>query len=379
MPMARRSAESKLMFALISLGVLSGAIGAELISRGFEERVEAVGATVLEGAAEAFRAQQAAEQEKLASTLDGLMACPRLLAAFLRRDRDGLQQLAAPTLAVLRERDRITHWYFHEAGGEGRVFLRVHKPELFGDAVDRTTLRRAIETGELGAGLELGKTAFALRVVRPWTADGRIIGYMELAVEVDHFLTAMRGRSGDDYGLLVQKRLIDEKAWAAVLGPRVKSWNTRADLLVVDATDVVGGLGAFDGDIEGLPERGRFLGEVERAGRTTIHGVFPLPDAAGRKVAALYVAHDFTAHHQAVREGRRQAWAVMLVLSVVAALLMVGLAHRLVFRRLTLLRQRLERRAAGTEQAGAPGTDHLHDDLERIEALFDRALGGPER
>ena len=216
-------------------------------------------------------------------------------------------------------------------------------------------------------------------MVRPWTADGRLIGYMELAVEVDHFLTAMRGRSGDDYGLLVQKRLIDEKAWAAVLGPRAKSWNTRADLLVVDATDVVGGLGAFDGDIEGLPERGQVLGEVERAGRATIHGVFPVPDAAGRKVAALYVAHDFTAHHQAVLEGRRQAWAVMLFLSVVAALLMVGLAHRLVFRRLTLLRQRLERRAAGTAQAGAPGTDHLHDDLERIEVLFDRALGGPER
>ena len=379
MPLARRSAESKLVISLISLSVLSGAIGAELISRGFEERVEAVGATVLEGAAEAFRAQQAAEQEKLATTLDVLMACPKLLAAFLRRDRDGLQQLAAPTFEVLRGRGRITHWYFHEPGGERRVFLRVHRPELFGDTVDRVTLRRAAETGELGAGLELGKTAFALRVVRPWTADGRLIGYMELAVEVDHFLTAMRGRSGDDYGLLVQKRLIDEKAWAAVLGPRAKSWNTRADLLVVDATDVVGGLGAFDGDIEGLPERGQVLGEVERAGRATIHGVFPVPDAAGRKVAALYVAHDFTAHHQAVLEGRRQAWAVMLFLSVVAALLMVGLAHRLVFRRLTLLRQRLERRAAGTAQAGAPGTDHLHDDVERIEVLFDRALGGPER
>jgi hypothetical protein len=333
MPLALRSAETKLVLALVALSVLSGAVGAELISRGFEERVEAVGATVLAGAAEAFRGQQAAEQEKLAATIDALMASRELRTAFLARDREGLQRLAAPVLAALRERDRITHWYFHEAGAGRQVFLRVHRPELFGDTVDRFTLRRAAESGELGAGLELGRTAFALRVVRPWVVDGTLIGYMELAEEIDHFLTALKGRTGDDYGLLVQKRFIDEQAWAAVLGPRVNNWNARADLLVVDATDLADGLAAFSGEIDGLTEAGQFLGEAERAGRVSIRGIFPVSDAAGRKVAALYVVHDFTAHHRAVREGRRQAWATMLLLSALAAGLMVAAARRLVFGR----------------------------------------------
>ena len=333
MPLARLSSESKLVLGLVTIGLLSGALGAELASRGFEERVEAVGATVLGGAAAAFRGQQAAEQEKLAATLDGLMASRELRTAFLARDRDGLQRLAAPVLEVLRERDRITHWYFHEAGPARRVFLRVHRPALFGDTVDRVTLRRAAETGELGAGLELGRTAFALRVVRPWIVDRQLIGYMELAEEIDHFLSAMKGRTGDDYGLLVQKRLIDEQAWAAVLAPRVKSWNPRADMLVVDVTDAADGLEDFTGEIEGLQEGGQFLGERERAGRASIRGVFPVPDAAGRKVAALYVLHDFTAHHRAALEGRRQAWATMLLLSLGAALLMVALARLLVLGR----------------------------------------------
>jgi hypothetical protein len=333
MPLARLSPESKLVLGLVAVGLLSGGLGAELVSRGFEERVEAVGATVLGGAAAAFRGQQAAEQEKLAATLDGLMASRELRTAFLARDRDGLQRLAAPVLEVLRERDRITHWYFHEAEPARRVFLRVHRPALFGDTVDRVTLRRAAETGELGAGLELGRTAFALRVVRPWIVDGQLIGYMELAEEIDHFLSAMKGRTGDDYGLLVQKRLIDEQAWAAVLGPRVKSWNPRADMLVVDVTDAADGLEDFTGEIDRLPDGGQLLGEKVRAGRASIRGVFAVPDAAGRKVAALYVLHDFTAHHRAMQEGRRQAWVTMLLVSLGAAALMVALARALVFGR----------------------------------------------
>ncbi len=333
MPQASRSAEPKLAFAVVVIGLLSGAAGAVLIGRDFEARVEAVGATVLSAAAEAFRGQQEAEQEKLAATLDALMASRELREAFQRRDREGLQRLAAPLLAELKARGRISHWYFHEPGEGRQVFLRVHRPELHGDRVDRVTLQRAVESGELGAGLELGRTAFALRVVRPWLVEGRLIGYLELAEEVDHFLSAMKGRSGDDYALLVERRLIDEQAWAAVLGSRINSWNGRSDLLVVDATEVDPELATIDGDLARLPETGRFLGETERAGRTSIRGVFPVSDASGRTVAALSVVHDFTAHHRAASDARGQAWATLLLLSVLASGLTVALAHWLVFRR----------------------------------------------
>jgi hypothetical protein len=377
--MAKRplSAELKLVLVLLSLGTVAGAVSAELVSRGFEERVEAIGATVLAAADEAFRAQQAAEIEKLSSTLDALMTSGQLQTAFLRRDREGLQRLAAPVLEMLRERDRISHWYFHEPGPDHRVFLRVHKPELFGDTVKRITLQRAADTGQQGAGLELGRTAFALRVVRPWMVDGRLLGYMELAEEVDHFLDTMRGRTGDEYGLLVMKRFIDEKAWAAVLGPRINTWNARPDVLVVDVTDFADGIAQFDGDIERMPGTGLFLGETERLGRAFVRGAFPIDDAAGRRVAALYVVHDFTAHHLAVRGGRVQAYVVFLLLALAGAVGTAVVTRRLVFGRLARLRERLERRAAGQAMPATPGELASHDDLGRIEALFERAQGGP--
>jgi Double sensory domain of two-component sensor kinase len=351
MASARLSAETKLVLTLLSIGALSGALGAELVSRGFEERAEAVGATVLTGANEAFQAQQAAEVDKLGATLDALLASRELRAAFVKRDREGLQRLAAPILEVLQERDHVTHWYFHEPGPDRRVFLRVHRPELFGDAVERITLRRAAETGEQGAGLELGRTAFALRVVRPWIVDEQLIGYMELAEEVTRFLATMKGRTGDEYGLLIQKRFIDEKSWAAVLGPRANTWNARPDVLVVDAADFTDGIAQFDGDVERLPETGRFLGEAERLGRTFIRGAFPITDAAGRRVAALFVVHDFTAHHAAVRGGRRQAFAILLLLALATTATTVVLVRRTISSRLTEQRDGLERKLAGR----APG------------------------
>lgn len=347
MAAARLSVESKFVLALLALGALSGAAGAELVSRAFEERVEAVGSTVLTGANEAFRAQQAAEVEKLGATLDALLASRELRAAFVKRDREGLQRLAAPVLEVLRDRDHVTHWYFHEPGPDRRVFLRVHKPELFGDSVARITLRRAAETGEQGAGLELGRTAFALRVVRPWIVDGQLLGYMELAEEVTRFLATMKDRTGDEYGLLIQKRFIDEKTWAAVLGPRANTWNARPDVLVVDAADFTDGIAQFDGDVERLPETGRFLGETERSGRAFIRGAFPITDAAGHRVAALFVVHDFTAHHAAVRGGRKQAFEILLLLALTTTVTTVVLARQLVFSRLAELRARLEERETG--------------------------------
>jgi hypothetical protein len=98
-------------------------------------------------------------------------------------------------------------------------------------------------------------------------------------------------------------------------------------------TGAAEGLEDFTGEVERLPEGGQYLGEKVRAGRASIRGVFAVPDAAGRKVAALYVLHDFTAHHRAVQDARRQAWATMLLVALGAAALMVALARVLVFRR----------------------------------------------
>ena len=373
--MGNLSTEIKLALAVLGVCVLAAMAGARVAGEIFEGSVEDAALSTLQAAADSFAAQERAEIEKLAATLDALLANDDLRAAFVARDREKLLRIAAPLFRTMSERDRITHWYFIEPEPDRSVFLRVHRPELRGDRIERATLRRAIETRELGAGKELGKTAFALRAVRPWYDHGKLLGYMELAEEIDYFLTAMKSRTGDDYGLLVKKKYLDERAWAAVLGPRANTWNDRPDVVVVNTTTFTEGIIDFAGDVEAIPDRGEPLGEAIRGERAYVRGIFPVRDAAGRKVGGLFVLHDFTRHHGALRAGLLQSSLALLAIGVAVAGVVALLVRRLVFARLAKLRGALE---AHARNASLPPSRIVEldtdDELGRLEALFRRVM-----
>ncbi len=369
------SVELKLGVLVLAACLAAALVGARVAGGIFEQNIEDAALATLQSAADAFTAQERAEVEKLASTLDALLANDDLRDAFVQRDRERLLAVAGPLFATMKERDRLTHWYFIEPEPARTVFLRVHRPELFGDRVDRVTLAKAIETRELGAGKELGQTAFALRAVRPWFHRGKLLGYVELAEEIDHFLTAMKSRTGDEYGLLVKKRFLDEQAWARVLGPRSNTWNDRPDVVVVDTTTFTEGIIDYAGDPEAVPDRGLALGEALRGERAYVRGIFPVRDAAGRKVGGLFVLHDFTRHHAALRAGLLQSLLVLLGLGATTAGAVVLLLHRFVFVRLGRLRRALEDHA-GAEALPPSRLVELEseDELGRLEALFRRVL-----
>lgn len=368
------SLELRLLVALVALCAGASLLGARLTGRIVEEQVERAGAERLRGAADAFASQERAEVEKLSATLDALLSRDDLRQAFVARDRDRLLALAAPLFQTMRERDRITHWYFIAPEPDATVFLRVHRPELRGDKVERVTFRRAVETADVGAGKELGRTAFALRVVRPWVQDGKVIGYLELAEEIDHFLGAMKARTGDDYGILVKKRFLDQRRWAEVLGERSNTWNDRADVVVVDTTTFTEGIIDYEGDLEALPDDGVALGEVLRDDRAYMRGIFPLRDAGGRKVGGLFVLHDFSAEHGAARAAMLRSFVVLIGASAVLAVLLAAMLHYAVFARLRRLERRLQRDA--DERRLPPGrvVELTDDEIARLEVLLRRAL-----
>jgi hypothetical protein len=372
--MGSLSAEVKLGVAVLVTCLLGALVGARVAGGIFEKDLEEAAMSTLQTAADGFAAHERSEIEKLTATLDVLLEDEHLREAFVARDRARLLAVATPTFHML-ERDRVTHWYFIEPDPSRTAFLRVHRPELSGDRIGRITLERAIETREIGAGKELGQTAFALRVVRPWFHEGKLLGYMELAEDIDHFLGALKSRTGDDYGLLVKKKFLDEKTWARVLGARANTWNDRPDVVVVDTTTFTEGIIDFAGDIERIPDRGLALGEALRGDRAFVRGIFPLRDAAGRQVGGLFVLHDFTRQHAALRAGILQAYLVLIALAVIVAAMIGWLAHQLVFARLGAIRAQLEDQASRDglppSRVVAPPSD---DDLGRLEALLRRAL-----
>ena len=111
----------------------------------------------------------------------------------------------------------ITHLYFHTL--DGKNFLRAHRPGLFGDNINRKTLLAARRTGQASAGLELGTFGqLVLRIVHPWIIDGRLVGYLELGMGIEHITQGLKEITGAEIITLIDKQFINKNDWLKVFG-----------------------------------------------------------------------------------------------------------------------------------------------------------------
>ena len=139
----------------------------------------------VEGFTLAFPGRLANDAELMDGLIDFIKTDERLKAAWIAKDREALLDAAAPMLKDLGSKYRITHFYFHEPDGVN--FLRVHQPPRYGDLIKRYTLVEATEMQGPAFGIELGPLGtFTLRVVHPWSIDGKSVGFIELGEEIEH-------------------------------------------------------------------------------------------------------------------------------------------------------------------------------------------------
>ncbi|MBI5937741.1 MAG: EAL domain-containing protein [Betaproteobacteria bacterium] len=174
----------------------------------------------------AYKAAMEGDTEKLATATDLLMRDPALIHAMQKRDRAELLQHSLPIFERLRTQYRVSHIYFH---APDRVnFLRVHQPERHGDKIDRVSAKQAESTGKPASGLELGPLGtFTLRVVFPWHAQGRLIGYIELGEEIEHLIDRLNALNGTDLHITIDKQHLKQQDWRAGMAmlSRQAEWN----------------------------------------------------------------------------------------------------------------------------------------------------------
>lgn len=326
--------------SMVALGMATGALVRSAERRWL--RVAAEQAIAAAGAS--FAALERADVEKLDATLRALSGDPALVAAFAARDRPRLLAAAEPLFTLLRQDHGISHLSFIEPEPSRKVFLRVHSKDEFGDVVRRTTLTRAVDTLSLGAGKEYGLSTFALRVVRPWYGrDGALIGFVELAEEMDQFVARLKQQTGDDYGLMMEKLFLDREAWAKSRAGKRDNWEDRARSVLVNATLEDDRELVYDGDMSSVPDAGLCLEEDEHGGRTFIHGIVPVKDAAGRRVGGLLVLHDVSALHASMDQGLRRVYGALAILTALLTFLLVKLVDAVVLRRVQRMASELDR------------------------------------
>ena len=370
------SIRSKLVLAVVGIMCVSGAASMVLVRSLYARSARGAAEEALRSAAAAYQELERQYQARMAALLDVLVLHPGLQEAFQARDRDRLQAVALPIHQALKKEHGIGHWNFVDAESR-RMFLRVHLPAKRDDLVERPSLLKAMERRETSAGKELGKSAFALRVGKPMYADGRLVGYLELGEEIEHFLGRMKEQTGNDFGMFMTKRLVDSSEWARTRGGARNGWDDFPDVLLVNST--TGDPMVDQAAVTGVPPGGRTLDEESRAGSVYARAVFPVRDSSGSVVGGLVVRHDISALHAAKQEGLLQAMAFFAALALAASVLTWLLVDRLIFRRLKAMMGTMEdasvRLAGGDFDVAAAVHSSQRDEIGHFETFFGEFLG----
>ena len=132
-----------------------------------------------------------------------------------REIRAELYRLMLPTFKRLED-SHFRQVHFHLP--DGVSFLRMHKPENFGDNLlaARATVRLALAEKKHVRGFETGRLFHAFRHVSPIFSDGELAGSIETSVSFYSFAKRMISSFAKDYKFILRDEIIEEKLfdWA---------------------------------------------------------------------------------------------------------------------------------------------------------------------
>ncbi len=330
---------------LIRTKVLAALTGCLLIGVGgivllmhysFARNSQALAIESVTGAQKLFTILEARETSKMASVSETLMMNPQVREAFAAKDRTRLLELTAPLYPKLKS-EGITNWMFHTPEPDMVVFLRLHNPAKFGDHLNRFMDKEVVRTHAMVVGNELAKAGFAVRILRPfYYGNGQVTGYVEFGEEIGQFIHTMKSQTGDDYGLLLSKKFVDRQFWAdsSAVWKRRDNWNDNPNFVVADKTTTADDIIQFHEDLATVPAQGKVLEYFRDGNSVLVRGIFPIHDAAGNSVGAMFVVRDISGFYMAMRHTQNVLVLLTVVALTLGTFLVLTLLNRLVFRRL---------------------------------------------
>jgi len=261
-----------------------------------------------------FQHELAADTQMMHGVLDAVTADPSIKEVFLSGDREALSRRVKPLFESLRRDHGITHFYF--SGPDRVTMLRMHRPDFFGDVIDRVTTLRAARTRRITHGLELGPLGtLTLRTVMPWQVDGRLIGFVELGHEIGHFVSEIHDILALDVVVLVYKKYLRYTQRKSAPG-KLKSawpWDRFKTMVALAAT-----LPEVPAPLARLFEAGKHAYDtvvpIDEGGGKRVHVAFlSLDDAAGREIGDLVVIRDVTDEERAFRNSMLATTGISLL------------------------------------------------------------------
>ncbi len=367
------SIRTKVLAALLACLVIGVGGILAMMRYGFERNSQALAAESVMNAQKLFTILQAREVSKMTAVSDTLIMNPQVRDALASQDRARLLELNAPLYKQLKA-EGITNWMFHTPEPDMRVLLRLHNPPKFGDHLNRFMDREVMRTHAIVVGNELAKAGFALRILRPvYGANGTVIGYVELRRRVrpvhSCHATADRQRL---WTCCSARTSLNREMWAesSAVWKRRDNWNDNPSFVVADRTTGSDAIIRFQGDLSAIAGQGQVLERYKEANSVFVRGIFPIRDASGKTVGAIFVVRDISEFYLAMQHTQNVLVLMTVVALTLGMLSVLMLLNRLVFRRLKHIIHVATRVVGGDYESEIRVSSH--DEVGEFELLFEQ-------
>jgi methyl-accepting chemotaxis protein len=283
-----------------------------------------------------------ADESRLAEAMSALVAnIPLVQEKFAGDDRKALADLFVPGFKLMAKEYGVDQFQFHTPPATS--FLRVHKPEKFGDDLSsfRSTVVQTNTSQKPTRGLEGGVAGLGARGMTPVFYKGRHVGSVEFGMTFGQaFFDNFKRQNGVDVGMHILGN-DGFKTLASTLG---KEPLLSADVL---RKAMSGGVQLDHREINGVP-----------------HAVLaaPIADFSGKAIGVLEIAMDSSGYQASLASARSTATMVGL-LSLALGLVLAMLTARHVVRRINAVVAGVNRVAQGdlSVDVDVDGSDEIGD------------------
>jgi methyl-accepting chemotaxis protein len=253
----------------------------------------------LSGVETEFKSELSASQ-RAATMLARLVAEQQSVReSFAAGDRDGLAAEFKSAFEVLKNDYDVRQFQFHLPPATS--FLRVHKPEKFGDDLSgfRNTVLEVNQTKASLSGLEAGVAGIGIRGLAPISLDGRHLGSVEFGLSLHSgFVEKFTRNTGNPAAIFA---LRDDGLHE--IGTTLPAGGNTVEALGL--TELVGKRATF----ETMPGSDGVYANI----------VFPITDVSGATIGVALVAVDRTSYNAIATAGLWAAAGVFLLMIVIAA------------------------------------------------------------
>ncbi|MFH1228835.1 MAG: HAMP domain-containing protein [Candidatus Aenigmatarchaeota archaeon] len=236
------------------------------------------------------------DTKTLSSSLNAITYDEEIRQKYMGMDRNALYEYVNPLFIRLKEAYNVTHFYFILPNGT--VFLRMHSRDMYGDEVKRSSFLEARDSGKIASEIELGKTAYALRVITPYYDGDSLIGYVELGEEINHFMLILKTDTENEFALIADKGLLDKESWTQIRDRQNlrNNWDDMINhVMIVSTTESGFTAGCFnERTIEIIEADRNYLIWIQNGSKTFVCSGFLITNPLGTHTGSILSLVDVT-------------------------------------------------------------------------------------